>query len=80
MQKQIFNQGDKGWNDSVHFPTNILEYFQQFDAVTNLRVGTNGGVLSRIFRDRAGATYKALHALGLRMPTAFGCIVRFILT
>jgi len=46
----------------------------------NVRVGTNGGVLSRIFRNRTTATYHALHKMGLRMPTAFGCIVRFIFT
>lgn len=62
----------------VSFPPKALEYFQSLAPATNVIVETNGGVLARIFTSQ-GPTRDALHAMGLRMPYAFGCIVRFLL-
>lgn len=65
----------------VHFPTDILEYFSELDAMPNLRVWTHGGVLTRVFAEenKGSKTYKALHDMGFRLPTAFGCIVRYLI-
>lgn len=61
----------------VSFPRKPLEYFRSLAPATNVIVESNGGVLARIFSSQ-GPTRDALHALGMRMPYAFGCIVRFL--
>lgn len=70
--------GDGTYRRRVRYPSNTLEYFRQLHNATNVLVLTNGGILSQIYKDR-GPTFHALHAMGLRMPYAFGCIVRYLL-
>lgn len=62
----------------ISFPVDVLEYFQLLRNATNVIVLTNGGVLSEIY-SRRKPTFQALHRLGLRMPYAVGCILRFLI-
>jgi len=62
----------------VRVPMKVIKFFNSMASAANIRVATNGGILARIFNDRESEEYRTLHALGLRLPTAFGCILRFL--
>lgn len=60
-------------------PEDPVRVLRGLTAVHNLRVMTNGGILARTFRQKDTETRRALLELGLRMPTAFGCILRYLI-
>lgn len=71
------NQGR--WDSSVVVPEDPAARLASMYLVHNVRLVTNGGILARTFRHKSTQTYRRLLELGLRMPTAFGCVVRYLI-
>lgn len=67
------------WDSSVVVPEDPAERLGHMRRVHNVRIVTNGGILARTFRHKSTETYRKLVELGLRMPTAFGCVVRYLI-
>lgn len=76
---QFYNAPEKGWEDPTTIPVDALEFFGAYGDSTNIRLATNGGILARIFSNTSSPSFRKLHSLGLRLPSAFGCIIRYIL-
>lgn len=72
-------RGARAKQGMVRFPDHMLEFFAPFERAANLLVEADGGVLAKIFGFNS-RTFRALfYTWGFRLPTAFGCILRFLM-
>ncbi|CAI5954307.1 unnamed protein product [Closterium sp. NIES-65] len=59
-------------------PSNVTEFFERMRAARNIRLMWNRGLLVRLYEED-GAWWHELHRRGLRLPSAFGCILRYLI-
>ncbi|CAI5478404.1 unnamed protein product [Closterium sp. Yama58-4] len=59
-------------------PSNVTEFFERMRAARNIRLMWNRGLLVRLYEED-GPWWHELHRRGLRLPSAFGCILRYLI-
>eukprot|EP00270_Netrium_digitus_P017399 TRINITY_DN6373_c0_g1_i1.p1 TRINITY_DN6373_c0_g1~~TRINITY_DN6373_c0_g1_i1.p1 ORF type:complete len:473 (+),score=85.77 TRINITY_DN6373_c0_g1_i1:175-1593(+) len=59
-------------------PSNLAEVFDSVDHASNIKLFVNRGMLSKILSED-GPWKEKLESMGLTLPYAFGCILRYIL-
>lgn len=63
----------------VRFPEHIVEFFAPFRRAENILMEADGGVLAKIFGFNSRTFRELFYTWGFRLPTAFGCILRFLM-
>ncbi|GJP50624.1 hypothetical protein CLOM_g9767 [Closterium sp. NIES-68] len=63
---------------NADLPSNVTAFFERMSEARNVRLMWNRGLLVRLYEEN-GAWWHELHRRGLRLPSAFGCILRYLI-